>query len=293
MAHITNRRIQRLGSSSLIITIPKNWAARLGLSPGDNVIIIDEGDSLRVLPSNPDSVDERKTTVKVKLKEADENHFIEIVRCAYTKGLNSIVIEYEGDIKVDEDKIKRVLHYLGVDDIHVDEGNVIVRLPDISREELSLALKRLSSTIQAIIEKLEKSEVDGSRLLAGLDVLIMDVMRILTSPSIRRDIQKQLEASLAAQLQLLADYIKELYREGFSPEDRELLSVLRSAVSDVLGGIAVGSLKRISQAREVLDYLEEKLGKATPTKQTGILIAITMLLKRIIETSICNISSIE
>jgi len=35
------RRVQRLGSSSLVITLPKEWTRRLGIKPGDQILLYD------------------------------------------------------------------------------------------------------------------------------------------------------------------------------------------------------------------------------------------------------------
>ncbi len=46
------RKVQRLGASSLIVTIPKEWARRNGIKVGDVISLIDVGDRLIILPKN-------------------------------------------------------------------------------------------------------------------------------------------------------------------------------------------------------------------------------------------------
>ncbi|MEM3226367.1 MAG: AbrB/MazE/SpoVT family DNA-binding domain-containing protein, partial [Saccharolobus sp.] len=47
---IETRKVQRLGSSSLFITLPKKWINKWGIKPGDKVILeaLDDG-SLRLV----------------------------------------------------------------------------------------------------------------------------------------------------------------------------------------------------------------------------------------------------
>jgi len=296
LAHITNRRIQRLGSSSLIITIPKNWASRLGLSPGDNVIIVDEGDSLRVLPSNSGILNERRMTLRLRIKNLEEESFVETIRCAYTKGFTYVIIEHDSHLNLDLDRIRGTLQDLGVEEVLESEGGIVVKLPEISRDELSLALKRLSSTIQMILEKMENGEGNVERLFASLDILVMDVTRIMSSSDIRHDSQRHLERSLAVLLQLLADYVKELYKTAENTGNRldgETLSKLRGVVSDILGGIAVGSLKRVTQAKELLDGLRERVNQMDEAPTKSMLNTVLILLERIVETSMCHLNIAE
>ena len=44
------RKIQRVGTSTLTISVPKRWAARCGLEKGDPVVLEDDGEVLRITP---------------------------------------------------------------------------------------------------------------------------------------------------------------------------------------------------------------------------------------------------
>jgi len=39
----TVRKVQRLGGSSLIITLPKQWAKKLGIKVGDEIQVVEDG----------------------------------------------------------------------------------------------------------------------------------------------------------------------------------------------------------------------------------------------------------
>ncbi|WP_062662460.1 AbrB/MazE/SpoVT family DNA-binding domain-containing protein [Aeropyrum camini] len=45
------RRLQKLGSSSLVVTLPKEWVREMGLKQGDPVYVVIEGGSLRIVPA--------------------------------------------------------------------------------------------------------------------------------------------------------------------------------------------------------------------------------------------------
>jgi len=50
MSPSETRKIQRVGTSTLTISVPKRWAARCHLVKGDPVIIEDDGEILRITP---------------------------------------------------------------------------------------------------------------------------------------------------------------------------------------------------------------------------------------------------
>jgi len=84
------RKVQRLGASSLIVTLPKEWARRNGVDVGDTVSLIDAGDRLILLPggSNKDIVVKFDGRHRRVVK-----HVGRLTICGFIFGQDKIIVE--------------------------------------------------------------------------------------------------------------------------------------------------------------------------------------------------------
>src|SRR2546426_12811439 len=64
-----SRKIQKVGAATLTLSLPKEWAARRNLKKGDPVFLLEEGDTLRVLPGPV--AEERQRAQKEFIVDAD------------------------------------------------------------------------------------------------------------------------------------------------------------------------------------------------------------------------------
>ncbi len=87
---IITRKVQRLGASSLIVTIPKEWARKHGIKVGDPIIVYDEGDRLVIAPSNS----EPAIGLSFKLNRSNvTKHMGRLSVCSYIFGFDYITFE--------------------------------------------------------------------------------------------------------------------------------------------------------------------------------------------------------
>jgi len=86
-SNIIRRRVQKLGGSSLVITLPKSWVKKTGISVGDSVIVVDEGDYLKVYPSKLVSGRPMKSLyVRNNAGVMSRIDFAKLAECAYVNG---------------------------------------------------------------------------------------------------------------------------------------------------------------------------------------------------------------
>jgi looped-hinge helix DNA binding domain, AbrB family len=62
----TVRKVQRLGGSSLIITLPKQWAKKLGIKVGDEIQVVEDRGRLLIVPRDP-YAEERASTITIRV----------------------------------------------------------------------------------------------------------------------------------------------------------------------------------------------------------------------------------
>ncbi|MGC9182634.1 AbrB/MazE/SpoVT family DNA-binding domain-containing protein [Caldisphaera sp.] len=83
------RKVQKLGTSSMIITIPRSWARKHRISVGSLVSVYEDGDRLIISPNEDGSI------LKASFSTQHNNvckHAGRIVLCSYISGLDSIVL---------------------------------------------------------------------------------------------------------------------------------------------------------------------------------------------------------
>ncbi len=89
------RRVQRLGTSSLVVTLPKEWVRRVNLKPGDTVYVVIEGGSVRIIPSSKAA--EAISTLRVDVSRLPRDLSVsKLVSCAYISRVDVLRLEGVG-----------------------------------------------------------------------------------------------------------------------------------------------------------------------------------------------------
>jgi len=94
------RKVQLMGGSTLIISLPKEWTRKAGINPGDFVYLHVESDnSLRVMPKNVISLKRRETIIEVG-KDMSKGALVRELMSRYLAGYKVIVLNFrDGDYK--------------------------------------------------------------------------------------------------------------------------------------------------------------------------------------------------
>lgn len=97
-ASIYRRRLQRIGHGSYLITLSRDWVEAHGLKKGSEIIIMDDGPSLRMFPA--DTLGQR--TVQLQLKEREDPRELSIpLWTYYMQGADEVVVKSDGIISSD------------------------------------------------------------------------------------------------------------------------------------------------------------------------------------------------
>ncbi len=151
------RKVQLTGTSTYIVSLPKNWAKKIGLKAGDEVSIVDKHDgSLLLSPNSTSNNFFFEESINVgDFKDIDLYERVLIAK--YLNGPKIIHINSKGPISPEYRKrtLKRVHRLLGVEIIEEYENKIV--LQDLtSFEELSIGkvmrrLFRLTSSMHKTI----------------------------------------------------------------------------------------------------------------------------------------------
>ena len=274
-SNVSRRRVQRLGGSSLIVTLPKAWVKRVGLKVGDTLVIIDEGDHLKVLPSKtkPSTI---ASSVRVRLSSFLKDAPLEsLIDCAYTKGVRRLQVELptsehnNADLIVSKLRshplVKEVTQSYPID----GASSLVVELAEDTEENLSKLLKVYNSIIQEVIDAATRPE--GSGLSKGLieerfrhaQVVIDTIIRKTYKNGAYMCDAETIDPSVIGLLKALTALMKELLLKvlelGKTKEMDEVLNRMKFVLSESIGGVASGSGKRLINAFKEASELKRQL----------------------------------
>jgi len=153
------RRVQRLGTSSLVVTLPKEWVRRVGLKPGDAVLVVIEGSSVRIIPSG--AGEEVYRRLEVEADKIGDIGVSRLISCAYVSHVD--VVRIRGASWETALEARSVASRLAGVDVVSGNGFIEVRMllddSRVSDEELMEAIVRLGVDLLGLVEKL----LEGAR----------------------------------------------------------------------------------------------------------------------------------
>jgi len=272
LRHAMSRKIQKLGSSSLVITIPKGWAFRLGLKPGDKVVVIDEGDYLKVAPLNMEDSSRRKLTIRSE-GNLDNKLLDLILECAYKSGASEVVVEPLNP------RYQALEAYHNLENMR--HGVKRVKIGDETRRGVdpSSIIKLLNSRLYELLERIGESGYEHVEIRE----LLRDLARTL---SLRHMNSNGVEQALAGRIVGLLEALTTVLEHvswGVLSIDREVLDDIKFVVSEILGGLASGSVRRIQRALEHINLTSNK------RELEGSTLLILVMLRKLAETTLCYV----
>ncbi len=317
------RKIQRLGSSSLIITLPKTWVKRTGIRPGDNVYIIERENELILIPFVSEEPLGPPIIVDAKNKTIQE--LANILRCLIKNGFKNIIITNESGID-DEDieAIKKEISKYSAYTIKREEATKIRLTGSIESGDPGQILRETISTVAHTIEILtsmingEDTKLDEikekertvaenhlkitTRLLGNLDLvkgeLLEERRRALTL--YLYETAWHILASLQESILGLILSKKDITVTNKEEKEAVLyyIKMLESALWETIGGITNESGKRLVTAENLIEdsekYYKEKIASLSFTNNAlgeivGIFSYLSILLKNLVKDAKCLI----
>ncbi|MCE4611404.1 MAG: AbrB/MazE/SpoVT family DNA-binding domain-containing protein [Desulfurococcales archaeon] len=143
------RRVQRLGSSSLVVTLPKSWVKALNLKPGDPVYVVVEGRSVRVMPVEGEHVG----SAALRLQGVSAEEARRFLWCAYVIGPEEVLVESPSE-GVYEALREAALNLVGVEVSKDEDGVRISVLVDPSRLDPKSSIRAIAGDLEEIVKGL-------------------------------------------------------------------------------------------------------------------------------------------
>ncbi|MCE4603364.1 MAG: AbrB/MazE/SpoVT family DNA-binding domain-containing protein [Aeropyrum sp.] len=295
------RRVQKLGGSSLIVTLPKNWVKRMNIGVGDSVIVVDEGEYLKIMPDNI-SPSTKSLTVDASTLPRNENTLRHFIKCVYAHGYDRLAIFSDSRSKKDEVLATEIFrsgkNLLLEGDILVRrivarDGHIVMELRQTNDASPQIMVKTYASLLSNMVDdiimgKFDEVEETAEKLLS----LAFDIIRVSinTSNSCETTKTTYLPLLLTTLPRLLLKVAKELKKSNtISSDDKRVLEATRRTFLELLGALATGSTKRFEQSLANSKILEGILPSVNVNKEVYALASFaTASIPAALELSLCR-----
>ncbi|MHA1615980.1 MAG: AbrB/MazE/SpoVT family DNA-binding domain-containing protein [Candidatus Njordarchaeales archaeon] len=150
------RKLVKLGKSSLVVSLPKEWINNLNLNAGDEVSITYSEDGSLIITPAKFAMRKRILPLLIDITNCDEPHLIErLIIAAYVVGKDPIIIKSERGLSSSQlREIRTVINNIrGLEIVKEDEKNIVLRsFLDPTKYPLTGLIKRIINLVQAMLE---------------------------------------------------------------------------------------------------------------------------------------------
>ncbi len=151
------RKLQRLGLSSLVVTLPHRWVKAHDLKPGDLVYVVDDGDRLRIFPARGEG---RQPGYVFEAHKLGIPQLAQMaLTCLYVNNFNEVDIDLKGMGSETVQRMKQsAVRLLGLELMQVDSERATMRVVlDDAKADPKLAIKGLGSAVANIAELVRRA----------------------------------------------------------------------------------------------------------------------------------------
>jgi len=273
------RKVQRTGKSTFIVSLPKSWATKNGISAG-SIIYINQGDNGSLTLSTDRS--ERDLRARLDIGDKMGEHLVRDIIGCYVAGYRTIEVTSGHMSAMQKRDLHQIVNKLIGPEILEETINKVVIQDLLSSEELQSerALKRIRTVVKSMITDSLSSLLNNNEELAAdviqrdndvdrLNLLISrQFTEILRSGSVRQETLNPITAfnymQAASNLERIADHAHRIaeiasQRSYRLPED---LKEELSRMDLVLCGLLDDSVSYLLQtnsnkANELIDRIRE------------------------------------
>ncbi len=307
------RKLVRLGSTSLVVTIPSDWARRMRLKPGSTVYVEDRGDELVIKAYGGKGAQKPASMNTAGLE--DPSILGKLPLCLYILGVDNVLLTPSETLG--EESIYRIRmsasRLNGVEVVEDGRGVQVRSLLDTSRIDARTALRQMSLTISKIadaaISVLRGEPVEPGVLRLNRQeifrlqhLVIKCLISGSKSPDRRRNIVYLIAASLTGLLgDTLASIAADVVERGLDGTGREgamladLMVDLRNLVVGVVGALITASSKRTSENLDHIAGIKDRLRRLKKSVDSGMLYYLSKIedslriLEIVNNMAICNL----
>ncbi len=143
------RRLQIVGGSSYMISLPKSWIRKNNLKRGDELILFEFEDHLKLMPTNC-----KGRSVTIRLPNIGNNFIKRLFYSLYIQGKDEIIVE-NVDLCLKEKIRDSIKNLVGMEVVDVNSERIVLKCLTTSFD-FENAVKRICQIIQEMFECIER-----------------------------------------------------------------------------------------------------------------------------------------
>jgi phosphate uptake regulator len=273
------RKVQRTGKSTFIVSLPKSWATKNGISAGSIVYITQSDNGSLTLATDRS---ERDLRAKLDIKDKSGEPLVRDIIGCYLGGYRTIEVA-SGHMSSSQKKdLHQIVNKLIGPEILEESVNKVIIQDLLSSEELQAerALKRIRTVVRSMIQDAISALLANNKELAGdviqrdndvdrLNLLISrQFTEILRSGTVKQETLNSIAAfnymQAASNLERIADHAHRIAEVAYGCDSvlpEELVEEL-SGLESVFGALIDDSISYLLQtnadaANELIDRIKE------------------------------------
>lgn len=296
------RKVQKVGKSTLSISLPKEWTEKRSVGKGNSLFIKEIGNSLKVTPTR---LKEKKKEGKalIKLDSIQEPVVLKkLLLALYSEGRGEIKLV--SDKRIEEDLLKTIRtaqqEFIGLSITKESEREIKLKiLTDPKRRDLQFSnlIDRIKTLIETMHKEIEKALDEGKKELAQSvlnrsiegkrmkNLLVQKMESRINEEEVRELMDKQLVAKFTSLIltyeSKIADrVVKVLEIKGIESIREDTIALSEDVLEIYLTSIEsfieerTELFKKVLSIKERIEEKEEKLLSALPKKLSSELIPI-------------------
>jgi len=237
------RKIQKVGASTLTVSLPKDWVTRRGVHQGDQVVLQEEGATLRIVPAAAYAVSVKEEYV-IDAGLCDKPGLLTRVLVGnYVLGRDRLLIQGEGRLSSEHlaETREAARRLMGVGIIEETATKISLQCSiDPTRYPIDALLKRMYNISQTMLEESVEALVTRDPALArdaiaredDADTLYYLVLRLILSAQMDEGLLEPLgiksrleiagDRAIARDLEGVADHCEDIARNVLFILDKNL-----------------------------------------------------------------------
>ncbi|EZQ06870.1 MULTISPECIES: AbrB/MazE/SpoVT family DNA-binding domain-containing protein [Acidianus] len=307
---IETRKVQKLGSSSLFIVLPKKWINRWSIKPGDKILIeVSDDGSLKLLAEKTRLLSNRKSI------QIDVDLFKQpipgIIPCLYSLGYDEIVfISKKSIIQKDiEDIITVTKQMVGAEVTEASENKIKVEcLLDAEKVGVESLLRRMLNIISKKIDDIVSYASSEERKNNGIsteDLRKVYLMLLRHTMGSRYNMTKNMSrnflvvenATLLLNVSKIIDEIFTLVTSSkLSEVELSMVSSVMQRINDLLDEVVMTilfpSIKRVSNGLGLISQIKNTISSISSLQNSALLVYIQVLISNLemaLDNSSCTL----
>jgi len=267
-----SRKIQKIGTSTLTISLPRSWATARNLRKGDRVFLIEEGETLKVVPAS--SMQDRRRAADEYIIDADlceaPGMLEEVIIGCYVLGRERFTVKSSTRLKSEHIELTRQAsrRLMGLAIIEQTSTKIALQCSiEPPKYPVNVLLKRLFSlgstmldeAIEALITKDKRLAEDAMKREDDADIMYWLILRLLLSAQLDDGLVDKLD--MKSKLEIAGDRVVAKDLESFADHSEE---ISRTIIELIDSEVEVPTTI-VKAFRESADEVRELYGKGIDT----------------------------